>query len=138
LPKGLYRVSAQAITFGKGYFCSRLQVCQRGLRNPKTGNQIAETGTDTGQIGVCDIRAIKRAYDAAFSDSYEEVIRYFEQNIRSRAGVLTPNGMREARLMFVESGFGDGVGPVFELLSGKKRVGVDAEFISADYRFGAS
>jgi hypothetical protein len=36
---------------------------------------------------------------------------------------------------YVTSGFGDGTGPVFEVQSKKKLIGMELEFISPDYTF---
>lgn len=134
LRAGRYRVSFGLVTFGQGLFTSRLRVCQQGIRQVTVGKELGQVGTDSAQIGVCDIRAIKRAYEIAFPD-YDEAFAYFDKNLKPRAGILRPNGQRGACLPFVESGFGDGMGPVVELRSGAKRVGVDAEFIPDSYAY---
>lgn len=73
---------------------------------------------------------MKHAYETAFPDSEDDVFEFLDKGLSPRVGILQPNGTRGARLPFVNSGLGDGVGPVFELRNGAKRIGVDAEFIS--------
>lgn len=136
LPAGKYRVSVALVTFGQGFFTSRLRVCQKGIRKATVGKEIGQAGTDSAQIGVCDIRAIKRAYEIAFPDSDDGVFEFFDEYLNPRAGILQPIGLRGARLPFVNSGLGDGMGPVLELRSGPKRIGVDAEFIPLGYTYG--
>lgn len=129
VPSGKYRVVVQLAKFGKGFFSSRLRVCLRDSGRTKVGRQIAEIGTDSARIGTADFVDLKRGYEVTFGDDYDKARDFLDRCADCRLGVLVPSGKNGLRVPFLVSGLGDGMGPVFELLSDRMRVGVELEFI---------
>lgn len=126
LEPGQYRVQAFVLAFGTANLIARLRVC--AIQSPALEHraEIAEAGTDSASIGVCDAAAMLTAYEAKFADRNSGAL-FLEDYDFQRAGTLRIDD--GPPLVYVQSGFGDGAGPVFELLSGTRRLGVELEFI---------
>jgi hypothetical protein len=132
LEPGAYAVSAFVMAFGKWNAVARLRVCRKGVKDPKVGASLADVGTDSGVIGVGDARAVWRAFEAKYGDDEAKPALFLERFNFRRVGLLQPNGPRDAAIVYVNSGFGDGSGPVLALREGRKRVGVEFVFVEGD------
>jgi hypothetical protein len=129
VPIGTYLVEAKCMDFAGSKFVSRLRVHLIGARNPVIGNQVGESGTDSTAIAVCDIRAL----DAAIGDASDEAQEQIENQLKEDYGIIDIHVDANVTMPFVASGFGDGTGPVFEVLSDGERIGMELEFIPAGY-----
>jgi hypothetical protein len=129
LEPGRYAVSAFVMAFGDGNFIARLRVCWAGTTKPTLGGELAEAGTDSAAVGVCDADQMLVAYRAEFDDDRTAGALFLETFDFQRAGLLRVASETGPALVYVQSGFGDGAGPVIELLDGQRRVGVELPFI---------
>ena len=66
------------------------------------------------------------------ADEVDQALDLLEQQTEPACGIIQPDPKGDATVAFVPSGFGDGTGPVFELVSrGKGRVvGIELEFVA--------
>lgn len=132
LEPGAYDVSAFVVAFGNGNFVARLRVAKSGMqRRPTRGAALARAGTDSAAIGVCDAREALAAFTSRFGGDANAAAAFLEEVDYQRVGVIDPAGNGAALIVYVNSGFGDGVGPVYELLDEGRRVGVEFEFIES-------
>lgn len=129
LEPGRYVVSAFVMAFGGGNFIARLRVCCAGTTEPTLGEELAAAGTDSAAVGVCDADEMLVAYRAKFGDDRNAGALFLENFDFKRAGLLRVASETGPTLVYVQSGFGDGAGPVLELLDGQRRVGVELPFI---------
>lgn len=129
LEPGRYVVSAFVMAFGGGNFIARLRVCCAGTTEPTLGEELAAAGTDSAAVGVCDADEMLVAYRAKFGDDRNAGALFLENFDFKRAGLLRVASETGPALVYVQSGFGDGAGPVLELLDGQRRVGVELPFI---------
>jgi hypothetical protein len=127
LEPGNYRVQALVMAFGEANLIARLRVCAVHAQDFELGEELAEAGTDSASIGVCDAVAMLAAYQAKFADRNSGAL-FLEDYDFERAGTLRIDD--GPSLVYVQSGFGDGAGPVYELLANSRRVGVELEFIA--------
>jgi hypothetical protein len=132
LDPGRYAVRGFVTAFGGGNFVARLRVCAVDVGEPTLGRELAQAGTDSAAVGVCDAEEMLAAYRAKFGDNRNAGARFLEEFDFQRAGVLRVGDVSGPALVYVQSGFGDGVGPVIELLDGQRRVGVELPFIKPD------
>lgn len=109
---------------------SRLRVVARSAE-PELGAQLGKTWSDTARTGVCDYVLCKQAWGDDDDRAWQVVGPTLEQ---VSTGVAVLDRDAGAILPFVESGFGDGEFPVFELrdLSSGLRVGIEVELIVQD------
>ena len=131
VPKGTYRVEAKGMSFADVRRISRLRACLSRIKTPVLGDEVDSAGTDSGQVGVGDPIALKEAFEAVCGNEVDQALDLLEQQTEPACGIIQPNPKGNATVAFVPSGFGDGTGPVFELVSrGKGRVvGIELEFI---------
>ena len=135
LPNGSYQVEAKGVDFAGSRFVSRIRVYRAGSTDIAVGDEIGEAGTDSAQIGVADQQALKAAFDESCGDDVDAALDMLEENIDGAVGVFEPVPDGDGRLVFLPSGVGDGGGPVFELLEGRERVGIEHAFIDARQPF---
>lgn len=125
VPPGKYLVEGVGITFNRHRVVSKLRVRLEGVEDLVVGDEVGNTGTDSAMIGVCDIKA----FDAACGqDSGEEVQEAIESQTGYGFGTITIEKFPGLVMPFVPTG-SDGNGPVFALLSGGKRVGIELSFM---------
>lgn len=129
LEPGRYAVRAFVMAFGDGNFIARLRVCSARTPEPTLGRGLAEAGTDSAVVGVCDAEEMLAAYRAKFGDDRNAGALFLENFDFERVGLLRVASKTGPALAYVQSGFGDGCGPVVELLDGQRRVGVELPFI---------
>ena len=132
LPKGTYLVEAKAQEFGGPRLVTRLRTYLDGCDDLKLGKEIGEAGTDFGQMGVCDPKLIVEAFAVAFQNDEEQILNSLEGGFDDHCGVYRPKAKSDGCVVYVPSGFGDGSGPVRELRAGRRRVGIETEFINTD------
>jgi hypothetical protein len=125
-------VDAHLTAFGRWHAVARLRVCRNGIADPIAGEEIGQAGTDSALIGVCDARAARSAFEAKFGDDEDAAPRFLAEFSYRRVGILRPNDPTDAGIVYANSGFGDGVGPAYELRKGADRVGVEFVFIEPE------
>ena len=131
LPPGTYVLAAQGMDFDGFRVVGRLRVYPKTLRADrlKTGRAIGQTGTDSAAITVCDLRGILpliAGQDDPFQRAFQ---RELEKQLRGRCGLLTSELAPGVALPWVQSGFGDGIGPVYALQANGRRVGLELDFV---------
>ena len=129
VPAGEYAVQSKAMDFGGRKRVSRLRVVLDPAANPRLGKQVGETGTDTARMSICDIAALDDAIGGD-DDRFQEQITAHDYK---DCGVLKFRMKKIISMPYVSTGFGDGGFPVFELRSGRRRVGLELEFIPPNY-----
>lgn len=132
LPSGSYVVEAKGMDFGGPRLVSRMRACLEGSENLKTGKEVGEAGTDTGQMGVADPALLKTALGQAFGDNEGAILEALEDSFDDKCGTYRPKRGADGCIIFLPSGFGDGGGPVRELKSGRRRVGIETEFMTSN------
>jgi len=127
LPVTRYTVSAKVLDYGTEKRVSRLQVVTR-LAEATLGPEIGKTWSDTARTGVCDYQLYKEAWGD--DERGWQIVGPTLEELSSGVAVL--DEAAGAILPFLESGFGDGEFPVFELLDGhsNSRVGIEVQFIA--------
>jgi len=135
-PQGRYLLQVKAMEYGDDTRPSRLRAALLGT-TPQLGAKLGETWTDTATTGICDLRR----FSAAWGDDDEASLAKVEEAISAAEifGIATIDAAAGAVAPFLQSGFGDGTFPVYELVEGDRRVGFEIEFIEdgAPYPFPA-
>jgi hypothetical protein len=126
LPPGDYVVAARCMQWGKDRRVSRLRVVLKGS-SFQIGKEIGGVNTDTAAIGVCDLDV----FSAAWRDDPGDAANKMEYHVTSEKiyGSFALDEEHRAVMAFVRTGFGDGGYPVYELVSGPRRVGAEVVFI---------
>jgi hypothetical protein len=129
LPPGVYSALAKVITYGSDSRISRLRVIQ-----PRAvavlGDELDHISSDIGKIAVAD----QEAYLQQWPQDPERVGEVVDSHLTSddAFGVAELGGEPPVRILFIESGFGDGTFPIFALEKDGRRVGAEIVFIRAD------
>ncbi|SRR5258708_792057 len=131
VPNGIYVLEARAMEFAGRKRVSRLRVYLKGAPDIKLGKKVGETLTDTGLVTVCDISAVDEAAGGDY-DGFNEVVSQYSYK---SCGIIEFELKGPIRLPYVETAFGDCDGPVFDLRSGKDRIGIELEFLPHGYVF---
>lgn len=133
-PQGRYLLQVKAMEYGDDTRPSRLRAALLGT-TPHLGAKLGETWTDTATTGICDLRR----FSAAWGEDDESSLAKVEEAISAAEnfGIVTIGAAAGAVAPFLQSGFGDGTFPVYELVEGDRRVGFEIEFIEdgAPYPF---
>lgn len=119
VPVGVYEVS---IMWGDGDSEAILRAVLKGTEAER-GIQIGETWADTASQAVCDFEA----YRAAVGDDHNAYWEKADMAILSEI----PGRYEHAPgavLVHCTSGDGDGTFPLYEMVSGGKRVGIEVDF----------
>ncbi len=127
LPPGTYVSEVRCMQWGKYSHVSRLRVFLKG-NHVQLGKKIGGVNTDTGAIGVCDVDVFGAAWrNYPGGDAGSEV----EDHVtgEEKYGVFALDKQHRAVMAFARAGFGEGGYPVYELVSGSKRVGIEIDFI---------
>ena len=129
VPSGTYVVEGIGMPFDGDRVVSRLRVRLESVSGPTLGEELGETGTDSATIGVCDIAAFESAYKKkGGADRVQAAIDALEGEF---FGILKVPEFPNAVMAFVPTGT-DGTGPVYALMSGRKRVGIELPFMDED------
>lgn len=124
---GDYRVEVKGLDVDGFRTVSRLRVVRRDVPAPARGDVIGETGTDSGQIAVCDIAA----FGAAVGTDADLVERAVRDVGKAPFGTLVIAGIDVA---FCMTG-SDGGGPVHALLDGASVVGIELPFVDTMHAY---
>ena len=127
---GCYSVRAKAIDFGGDKRVSRLRVCRQDAQ-PEVGGKIGDTWTDTAITGICDHEVFAEIWGED-DDASDAIIRPTLDDYSDCHGIAVLDQARHVIMPFVDSGFGDGSFPIFELTQGGHRIGFEVEFIRKD------
>ncbi len=135
LSPGKYLLQAKCVDYGGDKRVARLRLLPKKIV-ASLGAQLGETWTDTAKTGVCDYDVFSKAWGTDDDASYEKISPAFETE--KPFGKATLDKASSAILPFLDSGFGDGTFPVFELVADGKRVGLEIQFIAegTPYPFG--
>jgi len=128
VPAGDYLVEAIGRTWEYGRCTAGLRVRLEAVSMPAVGDEIGDTGTDSGMIAVCDIWAFLAAFGDA--EPYDR-FKVIEPQTSEGCGVVTVAGFPNALMPFVPTG-SDGMWPVFALVSGGECVGIELPFMFDD------
>lgn len=124
VPSGKYVVECDGLPH-RCQAVSKLRVRLVSAKCPERGRKLGETGTDSATIGLCEIAAFEAAYKQ--KGGADQVQKAIESQTKP-FGVITVPGFPDAIMPFVPTG-SDGSGPVFALMSGPKRVGIELNFV---------
>jgi hypothetical protein len=137
LKPGHYAIVAKVMIYESDRRVSRLRVIRSEVQTADLGDTIGDVSVDTAKLGICDYEAFQKAWGADDEGSWEIVGDALEGE---RCGVAVLEASSGAVLPFVESGFGDGTYPLFDLRvpGSNERVGCEVQFIEFDapYPFG--
>lgn len=127
LPPGRYRAECQGVAYGASRWVSRLRAVREGGEGER-GAEIGEAWADAANIGLADVEPFSVFSAALLAAEWDDPIyRPFNSGNTVRMLHLDPPG--GAWMPLVQSGWGDGTFPVYELVDGGERVGVEVEFI---------
>lgn len=129
LEAGDYYAQVRGFTRGVERRCARLRVARYGCLPEKRGQVLGNVSTDMATLGFYDPKAFSALLRAGSEEFFEWGERVLDPNAPT-CGVLVYDLKKSAILPYVQSGFGDGTFPVFELLNDGQRVGFEVEFIS--------
>jgi hypothetical protein len=132
LPLGTYQLEAKVMDFAGRKRISRLRACLESAKAPVLGKEIGETGTDSAKMVVCDMGTLEASIGAD-DDRYRDLVMKHEYK---DCGCIQFRMKKPIVLPYVSTGFGDGGAPVFVLKSGRRRVGLELEFLPPGYKVG--
>lgn len=122
VPEGTYEVSVFWIDTAYGEREAILRAVLKG-EQAERGKRIGETWADTASQAVCDFEAYSDAVGDDH-DAYQEAAALAMFAERPGLYTLAP----DAILAHCSSGPGDGTFPLYEMVSGGRRVGIELDF----------
>jgi hypothetical protein len=131
LPPGRYVVKLKLMEYGAERRVARLRLTVSGTE-PDLGRPIGRTWTDTANIGICDTPFL-----SAFRKDTASALKVVEDSVGEAEPFAFAHLGRAptARMLIIESGFGDGTYPVYELRHRSKRCGIELVFIKPGDRY---
>lgn len=127
LPPGRYRAECQGVAYGRGRWVSRLRAVREGC-DGLLGAVVGEAWADVANIGLADLEPFA-VYSAALLEAEAGAPIFRRLESITTVGMLHLDPPGGAWMPLVESGWGDGTFPVFELVDRGERVGLEVEFI---------
>jgi hypothetical protein len=124
---GTYEIDAKVMIYGIDHYVSRLRIIRRGKTSMR-GNRIGETWTDVALTGICDLQVFSMIWERDTDEAWNKIETAI--NSSNGAGIAELDKEAGAVMPFVQSGYGDGTFPVFDLIDNQMRVGVEIEFIN--------
>ena len=131
VPAGPYVLMAKAMDFAGRKRVSRLRVFLESAGKLVLGKKVGEADIDTATIAVCDIAAV----DDAIGDDRAHFAELITQHAYEDYGVVEFRMKKPIAIPYVATGFGDDSYPVFELRSGRRRVGIETEFLPPGFKY---
>lgn len=125
VPNGHYIVEAQGCDFDGIRIIGRARARLSSASDVSVGEEIGITGTDSAMIAICDMGAVNAAV-AGDDTGFQNVIDGYDFQ---RFGMIQFEMNGQIRIPYVNSGFGDGSGPMFRLMAGDDCVGIELDFI---------
>jgi hypothetical protein len=126
---GNYKVQAKVLNYGSDLVISRVRVILPGIE-PEPGVEIGRTRTDIAMIGICDPEAFQTEFENQGKAAWDRIEGMIFAGKLS--GIAELNKQSGAVMPFVSSGSSDGEYPVFDLVDGGKRVGIEVQFNAVD------
>lgn len=127
LPPGRYRAECRGVAYGCGRWVSRLRAVREGC-DGLLGAVVGEAWADVANIGLADLEPFA-VYSAALLEAEAGAPIFRRLESITTVGMLHLDPPGGAWMPLVESGWGDGTFPVFELVDRGERVGLEVEFI---------
>ena len=128
VPSGEYVIEAQVVDFDGIRVIGRARARLATARDISLGSEVGDTGTDSGIIGFCDMTSL----DDAVSNDYDKFEEIIEGHNFGRFGVIQARMDGDIEIVYVQSGFGDGWGPVYALIADDECVGFELDFLYED------
>jgi hypothetical protein len=122
VPPGRYQIEARLRDVDGEWYTARLRALLEASGEPKLGKQIGETCTDLAVMAFYDLEAAQEAI-AGDNGFYMERMT---QNSFVGCGVVQLKLTKPMTIAYVETGFDCGA-RVYELRSGRRRIGVEVE-----------
>jgi hypothetical protein len=128
---GTYAVQCRAARFGNDTRISALRAFPEGMLT-KRGEKLKEIPVDCGGIAVVDIDVVH----ASMNENRERETEWFD-DVLYHSGTVEVAKWKPTKtdIPYVDSGFGDGSYPVYELKCDGKVVGLEAVFIEEDAEY---
>ena len=125
LAPGDYQLWVKGIDYGFERRLSRMRCCS-DADDLELGGKIGDVGTDSAMLGLCDLGSLLRSCGG----DRAEIGRLVSERV-FEVGWVGLVRLENVSFPVFHAGFGDGVFPVYELLSKGRRAGTEIEFISA-------
>jgi hypothetical protein len=126
LPNGPYCIEGRLINFGGSLCLSRIRARAEGIE-VRLGEKLGIVSVDLAHIEIADSEALKQGLTTQEVEELAELSGHFMSVICD----ICRLNFETKTVYFVvcQSGFGDGVYPVFALRRGNEVVGLEVEFI---------
>lgn len=131
VPNGQYAFEAKGMDFAGRRAVSRIRASPIGVQAMSLGRHIGDTGTDTGMIAVCDLRALNNVVQEQ-GEVFQETVMNHSYQLSGEIHVAIGPGFD---LPYVAVAFGDTGAKAFELQSDDSCVGFELEFLASDYTY---
>jgi hypothetical protein len=127
VPPATYQIEAWLRDLGGEWYTERVRAILEGCDEPKLGKQIGETCTDLAVMAFYDLKAAEEAI-AGDNDLYMDRV---SKKSFATCGLVQLKLTKPMTIAYVETGFDCGA-LVYELRSGRRRVGVEVEMDFAE------
>jgi hypothetical protein len=127
VPPGTYQIEARLRDLGCQWYTARVRAILEGCGEAKLGKQVGETCTDLAMMAFYDLKAAEEAI-AGDNDLYMDRVT---KKSFAACGLVHLKLAKPMAIAYVETGF-DGGALVYELRSGRRRVGVEVEMDCAE------
>ena len=118
-------VEAMGTSFDSENVIAKLRAYRFGAVNPARSEQIGETGTDSGMIGIADAILVDDAWQNDLDNEFVDTVRKFDDR---RFGAI-----RWKKIVMPFVAVGDGFGPVFAVTDEVGTlVGLELSFVDED------
>jgi hypothetical protein len=127
VPPGTYQIEARLRDLDGEWYTARLRALLEGSGEPKLGKQIGETCTDLAVMAFYDLKAADEAI-AGDNDLYMDRVT---KKSFAACGLVQLKLTKPMAIAYVATGFDCGA-LVYELRSGRRRIGVEVEMDFAE------
>ncbi len=127
VPPGTYQIEARLRDLGGEWYTARVRAILEGCGEAKRGKQVGETCTDLAVMAFYDLKA---AEEAIAGDNELYMDRVTKKSFAA-CGLVQLKLAKPLTIAYVETGFDCGA-LVYELRSGRRRVGVEVEMDFAE------
>jgi hypothetical protein len=127
LASGHYSVTTLCFSYGSFVRVAAVRIERKGTHGAVC-KAVGEFCVDVGGVGISDIDKLETLSDERFTEWAEQ---YAYTGDRPAAGIY-PCPEADTEMLFTNSGWGDGVYPVYSIVQGGQVVGAEARFIEPD------
>jgi hypothetical protein len=127
VPPGTYQIDAQLRDLGGEWYTARVRAILEGCDEAKRGKQIGETCTDLAVMAFYDLKLAEEA----IAGDYDLYMDRVTKKAFANCGLVQLKLTKPMTIAYVETGFDCGA-LVYELRSGRRRVGVQVEMDFAE------